>query len=434
MVPPNPAHIISNMSLGKRSTTFEPTIKPEPPVPKRLKSSLRQKRGLVQVDNTFQSVTPLSLSPTPIGRSKEPQLLLEQAPKPMFTEPTNPNLVRMSERQENVLLEHFSQYKKSVKKSPVASRLVAKLKVRSRQRKYGRSVFDLDSFVADSISLTQNYVVNEKLPYYEQVQPVLHEENVPDDGQSSHDQSACETLDRFSPIQGNEILDQLTLLPVLSSALVPERTRFEHYLVGNTASTQLIHSPYTVRMLKPYIFKSTEMSTRKMKLNKEIIQYHNTHSPNDHIIPFKAHSIDFCYLQEHHIPAVNNLVSCFFWPVDLSECLQYPDFTCVVLCGKLMVGCAFMTPDVKVNEAYISFLLVHPDFQNCGIGKTMVYHLIQSCAGKDVTLHVSVDNTAMLLYQKFGFKAEKYCLDFYERYYPSEHHLSKHAYFMRLRR
>jgi ribosomal protein S18 acetylase RimI-like enzyme len=37
----------------------------------------------------------------------------------------------------------------------------------------------------------------------------------------------------------------------------------------------------------------------------------------------------------------------------------------------------------------------------------MLYHLVQSCQGKDVTLHVSVDNPAMLLYQSFGFKAER---------------------------
>jgi len=31
--------------------------------------------------------------------------------------------------------------------------------------------------------------------------------------------------------------------------------------------------------------------------------------------------------------------------------------------------------------------------------------------GKDVTLHVSASNPAMMLYQKFGFKAEKLVLD-----------------------
>ena len=47
-----------------------------------------------------------------------------------------------------------------------------------------------------------------------------------------------------------------------------------------------------------------------------------------------------------------------------------------------------MVPDVKYNEAYISFVLVHPEWRRGGIGTYMIYHLIQTCLGKDVTLHV----------------------------------------------
>lgn len=54
--------------------------------------------------------------------------------------------------------------------------------------------------------------------------------------------------------------------------------------------------------------------------------------------------------------------------------------------------------------------------------------------GKDVTLHVSASNPAMLLYQKFGFKTEEYVLDFYDKYYPLESTECKHAFFLRLRR
>lgn len=63
--------------------------------------------------------------------------------------------------------------------------------------------------------------------------------------------------------------------------------------------------------------------------------------------------------------------------VDLSECLQYPDFSVVVLYKKVVVGFGFMVPDVKYNEAYISFLLVHPEWRRAGIGTFMIYHLIQ---------------------------------------------------------
>lgn len=59
---------------------------------------------------------------------------------------------------------------------------------------------------------------------------------------------------------------------------------------------------------------------------------------------------------------------------------------------------------------------------------------LQTCMGKDVTLHVSVTNPAVLLYQKFGFKAEELCLDFYDKYFPVDSKECKHAFFMRLRR
>lgn len=69
----------------------------------------------------------------------------------------------------------------------------------------------------------------------------------------------------------------------------------------------------------------------------------------------------------------------FFYPtgIDLSECLQYPDFSVVVLYKKIVIGFGFMVPDVKYNEAYISFLSVHPEWRRAGIATFMIYHLIQ---------------------------------------------------------
>lgn len=63
--------------------------------------------------------------------------------------------------------------------------------------------------------------------------------------------------------------------------------------------------------------------------------------------------------------------------MDLSECLQYPDFSVVVLYKKVVVGFGFMVPDVQYNQAYISFLLVHPEWRRAGIATFMIYHLIQ---------------------------------------------------------
>jgi len=36
-----------------------------------------------------------------------------------------------------------------------------------------------------------------------------------------------------------------------------------------------------------------------------------------------------------------------------------------------------MIPDVKYNEAYISFIFTHPEWRCAGIGTFMLYHLIQ---------------------------------------------------------
>lgn len=67
-------------------------------------------------------------------------------------------------------------------------------------------------------------------------------------------------------------------------------------------------------------------------------------------------------------------------------------------------------------------------------GLTPLCYCFQTCMGKDVTLHVSASNPAMLLYQKFGFKAEEYILDFYDKYYPVDSSECRHAFFLRLRR
>lgn len=73
------------------------------------------------------------------------------------------------------------------------------------------------------------------------------------------------------------------------------------------------------------------------------------------------------------------LMSIYLLPIgiDLSECLQYPDFSVVVLYKKVIIAFGFMVPDVKYNEAYISFLFVHPDWRRAGIATFMIYHLIQ---------------------------------------------------------
>ena len=44
---------------------------------------------------------------------------------------------------------------------------------------------------------------------------------------------------------------------------------------------------------------------------------------------------------------------------------------------KLIIGFAFMVPDVNHDEAYISFIYTHPEWRGAGIASIMLYHLIQ---------------------------------------------------------
>lgn len=47
-----------------------------------------------------------------------------------------------------------------------------------------------------------------------------------------------------------------------------------------------------------------------------------------------------------------------------------------------------MVPDVKYNEAYISFLFVHPEWRRAGIATFMIYHLIQVCCLCSLSAHL----------------------------------------------
>lgn len=61
----------------------------------------------------------------------------------------------------------------------------------------------------------------------------------------------------------------------------------------------------------------------------------------------------------------------------VTDSLFYPEFSVVALYKNLVIGFGFMVPDISTNENYITFLFTRPYWTNCGIGKFMIYHLIQ---------------------------------------------------------
>uniref|UniRef100_A0A3Q2FNA5 Cysteine-rich protein 2-binding protein n=1 Tax=Cyprinodon variegatus TaxID=28743 RepID=A0A3Q2FNA5_CYPVA len=327
--------------------------------------------------------------------------------------PEGPRFSPLSLYEERLLLRRMDACQLALAVTPQAKRLYRKLLIRHAKRQRGLPLFDIDRAVSATLSLVGGVYGT---------QEVDSRVGVGVKGTFCTSSQEERILDRF---QTN----------ASSRRGVQQRSvSFWHRLMGAEGSLeQNIKSPYTARILKPFIRRDFESKPLKLRLLAEIRAYPHRKDPD--WIPEPDAPIDYCYVRPNHIPSVNAMCHDSFWPgVDLSECLQYPDFSVVVLYKKVVVGFGFMVPDVKYNEAYISFLLVHPEWRKAGIGTFMIYHLIQTCMGKDVTLHVSASNPAMLLYQKFGFKAEEYILDFYDKYYPVDSGECRHAFFLRLRR
>jgi ribosomal protein S18 acetylase RimI-like enzyme len=190
-----------------------------------------------------------------------------------------------------------------------------------------------------------------------------------------------------------------------------------------------IVSPWSGRTLKPIIRKDYETTEpRKMALLKEIETRFHMAQP-EWIAPPPS-PIEYRYLRPFMLRQINKLLCDNFWAgIDVSESLLYPEFSIVAMYKELVIGCAFIT-----TLGYITYIVVHPEWRSSDIGKFMMYHLIQTCHGKDITLHVSCNNPAIRLYQKFCFQPEERIPNFYDKYMPADAMLSRDAFFMRLRR
>lgn len=323
---------------------------------------------------------------------------------------TEQNLPLMSVYEEKELLQKLKKLQSSKALPPHLYRLYRKLSLRQQKREHGLPLLDVDAELAFHKIHGRLMTRREKLEQKQQ-----------NEGSS---ESGIRVLDRFQVSNLN--------IGQKDSAF---NGSFLTKLVGNSGngSHQFIHSPYTLRDLKPFILRDYESEPLRLRLHQEIVAY--PHRNDSLWKPPPKHPIDFCYVTHKHIPAMNQLARHFFWPgIDLAEVLQYPDHTCVVLYCHLVIGFGVLVPDTGFNEAYLSFVLVHPDWRRAGIAKMILYHLIQSCQGKDVTLHVSATNPALILYQQFGFKVEEFLSNFYDKYLPEDSPDCRHAMYLRLSR
>ncbi|GBL97620.1 Cysteine-rich protein 2-binding protein [Araneus ventricosus] len=317
----------------------------------------------------------------------------------------DPKFTLMSLYEEEQLLQKLENYPTAMKERPEIRCLYRKLKVRKLKRERNLPIFNIDIKMHSLRGMVPpDYVEHEKLPKPIATAPSLKT-----------------ILDRFQSSQ----------FSVCGKSR--QHASFFCCLMGPEDEYSSIVSPYTQRILKPFIFRDYKVKPLKMQLLEEILAYTNKNNPE--WVPPKQIPVDYCYVRPQHIRGINALCHEFFWPgIDMSESLQYPDFSCVALYKKVIVGFAFMVPDVKYNEAYITFIFCHPEWRRCGIATIMLYHLVQTCMGRDVTLHVSASSSAVFLYQKFGFKVEEFIRDFYDKYLPPNSKECRHAVFLRLSR
>uniref|UniRef100_A0A0A9Y1X1 Cysteine-rich protein 2-binding protein n=1 Tax=Lygus hesperus TaxID=30085 RepID=A0A0A9Y1X1_LYGHE len=195
-----------------------------------------------------------------------------------------------------------------------------------------------------------------------------------------------------------------------------------------------IRCEFTGRDLPPVIFQTFEMNPPWLRIQAEIIDKIRSRDVQvDGCISVIKRPLTFAHITPQHVPAIQCLLSTYFWSnVDVSTVLQYPEFTCVVLYGNLVVAFGYLSPGAHRNEGYINFLFVRPHWRRCGIGETILYLLRQQCLFWTLTLHVSPNSEALNLYHKFGFKTYCRIKNFYAGYVISSAQSEKDALFMKL--
>ncbi|KAF8273202.1 hypothetical protein EI94DRAFT_1677151 [Lactarius quietus] len=184
----------------------------------------------------------------------------------------------------------------------------------------------------------------------------------------------------------------------------------------------------------PVVAADWETRSPWMDLMEDIRAHHALKSLSREDVQESLAPITYVTLTADHLPQVHDLLHRSFWSgIDVSDSLCHvpEQATIVAMYKRLLVGCAILSSPA---ETYITYLVVRPGWENAQIASTMLFHLISRNPNKDITLHVSTNNPAMLLYNRFGFKAEEFVVGFYEDYLDPQSRMSKNAFRLRLRR
>ncbi|KAG8220760.1 hypothetical protein J3R82DRAFT_2189 [Butyriboletus roseoflavus] len=214
---------------------------------------------------------------------------------------------------------------------------------------------------------------------------------------------------------------------VLDALRAIQTTRYEHSFAARVYG----HTPQKTPGLIAVDWESRSPWTLVMD---DICAHHALAHPGRDQSERPRIPITYVSLQPSHLRQVHDLLTRVFWHgIDVSDTLHDSPERCTVIAmyGYLVVGAALLS---SPQETYITYLAVRAGWENAHIATTMLYHLITLHPHRDITLHVSANNPAMLLYNQFGFKAEEFIAGFYEAYLDTHSRASKNAIRLRLRR
>ncbi|CAE6402897.1 unnamed protein product [Rhizoctonia solani] len=182
-------------------------------------------------------------------------------------------------------------------------------------------------------------------------------------------------------------------------------------------------------------FQDWETMSPWMELMADVMDHHRLSHPEDADIErYSWAPITYTPIYAWHLPQVHDLLERAFWPgIDVSDSVKWEPEQCsvIALYKKLVVGCAFLS---ETMDPYVTYIAVRAGWEQSGIATFMLYHLIKANPDHDISLHVSATNPAMLLYNRFGFKAEEFVVGFYDDYLDDQSRLCKNALRMRYRR
>ncbi|KAF5316276.1 hypothetical protein D9619_006571 [Psilocybe cf. subviscida] len=243
-------------------------------------------------------------------------------------------------------------------------------------------------------------------------------------------------IDPPSIVAANE---SVTPLPPVPAGLPPPNPEVLNalYAIKTTPfSSSLLSRIHGTREHLPHNVLAVDWDTRTpwMDLMQDIHDHYSFAHPEREPPVRRAAPITYSTLQASQVSQINDLLERSFWEgIDISDSLEYtPERSTVVAqYKKIVVGVAIIPSPI---ETYITYLAVKSGWDKAQIARNMLFHLITLNPTRDFTLHVSTNNSAMLLYNQFGFKAEEFVAGFYADYLHPNSRASENAFKLRLRR